>query len=163
MTAPVRLSRGLPDPGATDALGRALAPLLRPGDLVCLRGDLGAGKSALARSLIRARAGGAEIEVPSPTFTLVQDYDLPGGLHLWHVDLYRLASPDEAAELGLDDALRGGAVVLIEWPERIEGLLPADRLDVTLELPPAGGGGRVAHLTGGPGWADRLAGLAAGG
>ena len=162
--AAVRLSRGLPDPGATDALGRALAPLLRPGDLVCLRGDLGAGKSALARSLIRARAGGAAIEVPSPTFTLVQDYDLPGGLHLWHVDLYRLGSPEEAEELGLDDALRGGgAALLIEWPERIEGLLPADRLDVALELPPSGGAGRVAHLTGGPGWAERLADLAAGG
>ena len=89
--------------------------------------------------------------------------DLPGGLHLWHVDLYRLGSPEEAEELGLHDALQGGAALLIEWPERIEGLLPADRLDVALELPPAGGEGRVAHLTGGPSWADRLAGLAAGG
>lgn len=133
-----------------------MAEVLRAGDVVGLRGPLGAGKSELARSVIRARAGAA-IEVPSPTFTLVQPYDLPG-LHLWHVDLYRLADPEEALELGLEDAAAEGAL-LIEWPERIEPLLPADRLDVFLETVDAGEA-RRARLRAGPSWAGRLAALA---
>ena len=147
----------LPDLAATRALGRRLADALRPGDVVALRGALGAGKSELARSAIRARAG-AEIEVPSPTFTLVQPYDLPG-LTLWHVDLYRLTDPEEALELGLEDAAAEVAL-LIEWPERMADLLPPERLDVTLETVGAAGEARRARLRAtGPSWAGRLAAL----
>ena len=127
---------------------------MRAGDLVALEGELGAGKSELARAVIRARAG-AEIEVPSPTFTLVQGYDLPG-LRLVHADLYRLAEPGEIDELGLDDALREGAV-LVEWPGRAGDRLPAGRLTVRLATQPDDPGARDAELVAaGPGWADRL-------
>jgi tRNA threonylcarbamoyl adenosine modification protein YjeE len=144
----------LPDLGATRALGRRLAGVLRKGDLVALEGDLGAGKSELARAVIRARAG-AEIEVPSPTFTLVQAYDLPG-LRLTHADLYRLAAPDEALELGLDEAVSQGAL-LVEWPERAGDRLLGERLTIHLSLPdPSEPGRREAILLAGPGWLDRL-------
>jgi tRNA threonylcarbamoyladenosine biosynthesis protein TsaE len=101
-----RFTLDLPDEAATAALAARLAALLRPGDIVLLAGDLGAGKSFLARALIRAAAGEPELEVPSPTFTLVQSYDLPAG-ELWHFDLYRLAAPDEVLELGWDEARLG--------------------------------------------------------
>ncbi len=142
----------LPDPAATRALGARLAGLLRRGDLIGLEGELGAGKSELARAVIHARAGAA-IEVPSPTFTLVQTYDLPG-LRITHVDLYRLGDPAELSELGLDEALDQGAL-LVEWPERAGAMLPADRLTVQLHLgdtPEL----REAVLLAGPSWADRL-------
>ena len=118
----------LKDGHATEALGAAVAAHLRPGDAVCLYGPLGAGKTTLARGLIRALTSPDE-EVPSPTFTLVQFY--VGDIQLAHFDLYRLERPDEAYEIGLDDALEDGAV-LIEWPERLEGRLPPDRLDIVL-------------------------------
>jgi tRNA threonylcarbamoyladenosine biosynthesis protein TsaE len=121
----------LPDEHATEALGAAIAGYLRPGDAVCLYGPLGAGKTTLARGLIRALTTPGE-EVPSPTFTLVQFY-MGRSLQLAHFDLYRLERPDEAYEIGLDDALEDGAV-LIEWPERLEGRLPADRLDIVLGI-----------------------------
>jgi tRNA threonylcarbamoyl adenosine modification protein YjeE len=143
----------LPDPEATRALGARLAGLLRPGDLIGLEGELGAGKSALARAIVRARAG-AEIEVPSPTFTLVQAYDLPS-LRITHIDLYRLREPDEVDELGLEEALDRGAL-LVEWPERAGAVLPADRLTVRLELGDAPEA-REAVLCAGPSWVDRLA------
>lgn len=128
----------LPDPDATRALAERLAPALAPGDVVALYGPLGAGKTAFARFVIQARArqeGRSIDEVPSPTFTLVQAYDSDetGGAALWHFDLYRLSAADEALELGIDEAF-AGAVSLIEWPDRLGGLLPADRLDVELEL-----------------------------
>lgn len=121
----------LPDEGATQALGRQLAASLRPGDAVCLTGPLGAGKSTLARALIRALTTQDE-EVPSPTFTLVQFYETPS-FPLAHFDLYRLSDPDEAYEIGLDEALDGG-VALIEWPQRLEGRLPPNRLDIHIAL-----------------------------
>ncbi len=120
----------LPDEAATQALARRLAGVVRMGDVIALWGGLGAGKTALARAFIRA-AGNPDEEVPSPTFTLVQTYTLAAG-PCWHFDLYRLASPDEVWELGIEDAL-GQGIVLIEWPERLGALLPADRLDIHLE------------------------------
>jgi N-acetylmuramate 1-kinase len=127
-------SVALPDEHATARLAIDIANFLEPGDLVTLSGDLGAGKTAFARALIRYLAGDPAIEVPSPTFTLVQIYDLPR-FPLVHADLYRLSGSAELAELGLDD-LPEGCVVLVEWPDRAAGLLPADRLDVALSLAP---------------------------
>src|ERR1041384_5620302 len=121
----------LADEGATARLGVAIAAVLRPGEAVCLSDPLGAGKSTLARALVRALTTPDE-EVPSPTFTLVQFYEGPR-LHVAHFDLYRLSNPDEAYEIGLDEALDGGAAV-IEWPERLAGRLPPDRLDVEIAL-----------------------------
>jgi len=118
----------LADAAATMALGARLAAAAAPGDVIALWGGLGAGKTTLARGFLRA-LGFAE-EVPSPTFTLVQSYELTN-LTVWHFDLYRLARPQEAWELGLEEALESG-VALIEWPERLGALLPKDRLDVTL-------------------------------
>ena len=108
---------------------------IEPGDLVTLSGDLGAGKTTFARALIRCLAGDETIEVPSPTFTLLQTYELPR-FELVHADLYRLAGAGELAELGFDD-LPDGAVVLMEWPDRAAGFLPADRFDIAFTLAPA--------------------------
>jgi len=121
----------LADEAATQDLGRKLAAALRPGDALCLTGPLGAGKSTLARALIRALTTPDE-EVPSPTFTLVQFYET-ADFALAHFDLYRLSDPDEAYEIGLDEALDGG-VALIEWPQRLEGRLPVNRLDIDIAL-----------------------------
>ncbi|SDE09060.1 tRNA (adenosine(37)-N6)-threonylcarbamoyltransferase complex ATPase subunit type 1 TsaE [Rhodospira trueperi] len=149
----------LPDETATAHLGAALAGLLRVGDVVALRGDLGAGKTALARAIIRARVGDPIAEVPSPTFTLLQTYDGTDGLPLAHYDLYRLDRPEDVFELDFDDALASGAT-LIEWPDRLGPLLPRDRLDLTLTI--AGPTARHAVLTAsGLAWADRLKSLRA--
>lgn len=123
--SPAHYERSLTGLAATEALAAELAPQLQKGDAVLLYGDLGAGKTAFARALIRSLAGSA-IEVPSPTFTLMQEYALPN-LVLSHLDLYRLKSEAELAELGLDHALERGAV-LIEWPELALPYLPEDRL-----------------------------------
>ena len=120
---------------ATARLGELIAERLRPGEAVCLTGPLGAGKSTLARALVRALTTPKE-EVPSPTFTLVQFYE-GARLKVAHFDLYRLSNPDEAYEIGLDEALEDGAAV-IEWPERLEGRLPPDRLDVEITLSETG-------------------------
>src|SRR3569832_2404358 len=108
-----------------------------PGDLITLSGDLGAGKSTFARAFVRHAAGDETIEVPSPTFTLMQAYDLPR-FRLLHADLYRITNADELAELGFDE-LREGAVTLLEWPDRAAASLPPDRLDVALTLAPEKG------------------------
>lgn len=146
---------------ATHALAAALAARVRRGDTIALSGPLGAGKTSFARGFIRARAAlrGADAlgEVPSPTFTLVQTYDLLGEA-VWHVDLYRLEGPGEVSELGLEDAF-ADAITLVEWPERAGVLLPADRLDLSLSFG-AGPDGRRARLAGGGDWPDRLRGLA---
>ena len=140
----------LADEAATARLGAAVAAALGPGEAVCLSGPLGAGKSTLARALVRALTAPDE-EVPSPTFTLVQFYEGPR-LAVAHFDLYRLSDPDEAYEIGLDEALDTGAAV-IEWPERLEGRLPADRLDIEIAL--AEDGGRRARLTPHGAWEGR--------
>jgi tRNA threonylcarbamoyladenosine biosynthesis protein TsaE len=145
----------LPSLRATRDLGCRLAALLRPGDVIALRGVLGAGKTELARALIRARAG-AEIEVPSPSYTLVQDYRF-ADLVIRHIDLYRIEDAAELLELGLD-APDADEAWLIEWPERAEALLPPERLEVELrqgDAPEA----RVARLVAGRRWSDRLAAL----
>ncbi len=140
----------LSDPAATMAFGRRLGARLTPGDVVCLSGGLGAGKTTLARGAIEAWTGKAE-EAPSPTYTLVQTYDGPKG-ELWHVDLYRLKRAEESWELGLEDAF-AAAACLIEWPERLEGRLPRDRLDIALA--PAGEG-RCALLKAHGAWRTKL-------
>ena len=132
--APASFSVALPDERATYRLAADVASSLQPGDFVTLSGDLGAGKTTLARALIRHLAGNSAIEVPSPTFTLMQPYDLPQ-FPLVHADLYRLSGATELEELGFDD-LPEGAVVLLEWPDRAAGFLPPDRLDVALTLAP---------------------------
>ena len=140
----------LADPAATLALGRRLGARLSPGDVVCLSGGLGAGKTTLARGAIEAWTGRPE-EAPSPTYTLVQTYEGERGL-LWHVDLYRLKRPEEAWELGLEEAFFEAAC-LIEWPERLQGQLPSDRLDIALT---ESGDGRRARLLGGGRWSSRV-------
>ncbi len=149
------LTLELSDEAATEALAARLCALLRPGDVVALGGDLGAGKTALARAVIRTAAG-AEVEVPSPTFTLVQTYDLPIG-PLWHFDLYRLSGPDEVIELGWDEA-RAEGIVLVEWPDRLGRLVPADRLEIVLSFG-AKPGHRAVAITGCGGWVKRVSAL----
>jgi tRNA threonylcarbamoyladenosine biosynthesis protein TsaE len=139
----------LVDETATARLGDAVARALKPGEAVCLSGPLGAGKSTLARALVRALTTPTE-DVPSPTFTLVQFYE-GDGLKIAHFDLYRLTNPDEAYEIGLDEALDEGAAV-IEWPERLGGQLPPDRLDIEIGIE---GAGRVARLTPHGAWEGR--------
>ncbi|MBN8529798.1 MAG: tRNA (adenosine(37)-N6)-threonylcarbamoyltransferase complex ATPase subunit type 1 TsaE [Caulobacterales bacterium] len=143
----------LTDAEATTRLGAALAPLLAVGDAVLLRGPLGMGKSTLARGLIRALTRPDE-DVPSPTFTLVQFYESDPPIA--HFDLYRLTGPQEAVEVGLDEALDRGAV-LIEWPERLgenpAAWLGADPLTIDLA---ERGQGRRATVSGVGGWQQRL-------
>jgi len=127
----------LADEQATQRFMIDIAAALEPGDLVTLSGDLGAGKTTFARALIRYLAGDETVEVPSPTFTFVQTYELPR-FTVIHADLYRLSGPTGLAELGFDD-LPDGAVVLMEWPDRAAGCLPPDRLDIAFTLAPAQG------------------------
>ncbi|MFI4947236.1 MAG: tRNA (adenosine(37)-N6)-threonylcarbamoyltransferase complex ATPase subunit type 1 TsaE [Alphaproteobacteria bacterium] len=152
----------LPDEAATAALAARIAALARPGDVIALKGELGTGKTSFARAFIRAR-GGVEA-VPSPTFTLVQVYELGGGA-IWHIDGYRLRDPAEAWELDIEDAFHEG-ISLIEWPERLWPLVPARRLEITLSAGPTQDARRAAID---PGieptaeWTARLAGIAAAG
>jgi tRNA threonylcarbamoyl adenosine modification protein YjeE len=124
----------LPDEHATRRLMVDIASVIEPGDMITLSGDLGAGKTAFARAMIRHLANDATLEVPSPTFTLMQLYDLPR-FPVVHADLFRITVAAELTELGFDD-LPDGAVVLLEWPDRAPSLLPPDRLDVMLTLAP---------------------------
>jgi tRNA threonylcarbamoyl adenosine modification protein YjeE len=119
--------------GSEDETARfaaSLVPQLRQGDTLLLHGNLGTGKTVFARALIRALAGNDLMEVPSPTFTLVQTYDTPLGA-LWHFDLYRLEDSEEIYELGWEEALAGG-LILVEWPERLGTHIPPSRLDIHL-------------------------------
>lgn len=125
----------LPDDDATAALGARLAAVLRPGDLVLLEGGLGAGKTALARAIIRKLLGDPALDVPSPSFALVQPYAGPRAV--LHADLYRLVSEREIDELGLFD--RPEAIVLVEWPERAPSLARQASLRVGLAIPRSGG------------------------
>jgi tRNA threonylcarbamoyladenosine biosynthesis protein TsaE len=152
MSPPITLA--LPDEAATRALAARAAELARPSDAILLDGPLGAGKSAFARAFLRAATGKPALEVPSPTFTLVQSYDLPAG-PAHHFDLWRLTGPDALAELGWEEAREG--IVLVEWPDRLASLAPEGALRITLsqgEAPES----RHAALSG---WdAARLAALA---
>ena len=132
----------LADDDATADLGRRLAALLRPGDLVLLEGDLGAGKTALARTVIRTLVSDAGLDVPSPSFALVQPYEANGHPVL-HADLYRISSPREVDELGLFD--RADAIVLVEWPERSDEVVQQATVRVSLAVP-RGGDGREATV-----------------
>jgi len=147
MTDPVTFSLALPNETATAHLMADLALLIGPGDVITLSGDLGAGKTAAARAMIRYLAGDEAVEVPSPTFTLAQTYDLPP-YPLVHADLYRVNDPLELEEIGLSP-LPEGTVALIEWPERAPDALPADRIDIALSHRPAlGSAARAAEITG---------------
>ncbi len=158
--AALTLSVPLPDEAATLRLGGNLAAILRPGDLIALTGGLGSGKTTLARAMILARlaAFGRAEEVPSPSFTLVQTYETPD-LLLTHVDLYRIEDEEELVELGLDDAVDEG-VLIIEWPDKAPDALTrlhAMRLDIELTI--VGEGRREARLASTEaGWASRLQG-----
>jgi hypothetical protein len=144
----------LADEAATCKLMTDVAALIEPGDVITLSGDLGAGKTTFARALIRHLAGDESIEVPSPTFTLIQTYALPR-FALVHADLYRLSAQAELNELGFEDA-PDGAVTLVEWPDRVSGFLPPDRLDIALTLAPQHGPGvRNARITGYGSFASR--------
>lgn len=143
----------LGDLAATDALGARIAASIAVGDAIALHGDLGAGKTTLARAILRAL--GVSEPVPSPTFTLVQSYET-ARLTVRHFDLYRIGDSAELDELGISEALDEGAA-LIEWPERAGGRLPQDSLNVTLST---NVGGRRARVCGPLRWARAFAGMA---
>lgn len=153
---PVHPPLSLPSPQATTALARTLAPALHAGDVLLLDGPIGAGKTHFARALIQALLSAPE-DVPSPTFTLVQTYD-GQGFEIWHADLYRLGHPDEAIELGLEEAFEH-ALCLIEWPERLGSFCPQGALLLRFAHPEAGEDGErraLALLSDDPAWRQRL-------
>lgn len=138
----------LPALADTEALAARVAALARPGDAILLSGPLGAGKSAFARAFLRAAAADPALEVPSPSYTLVQSYDLPR-YRAHHFDLWRLDGPAAVEELGWDEL--SGDVVLVEWPDRLGPLAPAESLRIALAYGPDGS--RTAEISG---WEDRL-------
>lgn len=125
-------------------MAAALTPLLTPPSILVLEGDLGAGKTTLARALIRTLSGDPLLDVPSPTFTLLQTYDTKNG-PVWHFDLYRLKDPEEIYEIGWEDALSGGGIIIIEWAERLGPLLPRNVIHVSLT--PEGTGRKIEVRT----------------
>lgn len=138
----------LPNLAATEALAATVAALARAGDAILLEGELGAGKTVFARAFLRTATGDPALEVPSPTFTLVQSYATPIGV-VHHFDLWRLDGPGGLAELGWEEACDG--IVLLEWPDRLGPLRPPDALTVALQA--TGADSRRAVLSG---WPDRL-------
>ncbi len=153
MTSPMTVTLDLADEAATLRLGARLARLARDGDVIALRGELGAGKSTLARAFVRALTGPDE-EVPSPTFTLVQTYEGAAGL-VWHFDLYRLDEPDDAWELGIEEAFADG-ICLIEWPDRLGRLMPRGRLEVALSAGADETSRRATLISHAGAWDDRM-------
>ena len=145
------ITLALPDEAQTARLAACVAARLQPGDTLLLSGPIGAGKTSFARALIRAWCGNPVEPVPSPTFTLVQTYEMAGQT-LWHCDLYRLAGPDDALELGLDEAL-GRDICVIEWPDRLGRIAPAQAL--RLEWAACAQGHCLTASVPAP-WADRL-------
>jgi tRNA threonylcarbamoyladenosine biosynthesis protein TsaE len=138
----------LPDDAATQALAEKLSRRAKPGDVLLLAGPLGAGKTSFARAFIRALAGDPALTIPSPTFTLVQQYDTPA-TPIWHYDLWRLDNHHALEELGWDEAQAG--IVLVEWPDRLGPLLPEHALRLTISLRPPG---REILLEGDKRWFD---------
>ncbi len=123
-------------------IARNIAPDFKAGDVVALFGDLGAGKSVFCRSLIRMLLSDPDLNVPSPTFSLVQTYEAPE-FEIWHFDLYRLENPEDLYELGWEEALSGN-LTLIEWPERIAPLLPEETIRISIRE--TGEDGRVITI-----------------
>jgi tRNA threonylcarbamoyladenosine biosynthesis protein TsaE len=158
VTAVTALAIDLPDEKATAALAAELAARAQQGDVIGLSGPLGSGKTTFARYFIRARM--AADEVPSPTFALVETYHPATGPAIWHFDLYRIDRPEDAYELGIEDAFADG-IALIEWPERLGGLMPRQHLAIAL-----GTGksemARIATLAPSSAWVARIAGLSHG-
>ena len=151
-----QIDLNLPDPAATERLAAIIAGQVRPGDAILLSGDLGAGKTHFARAFINALTSAPE-EVPSPTFTLVQTYDAAvkgAPVEIWHFDLYRLKSPDETLELGIEEAFAEG-VSLVEWPDRLGSLKPREHLELRLAI--TGAGARKATLLPTSAWRERSA------
>src|SRR5689334_8878985 len=147
MTEPATFSVALANETATAQLMADLALLTGPGDVITLSGDLGAGKTAAARAMIRYLANDDTMDVPSPTFTLAQSYELPA-LPLLHADLYRISDVSELDEIGLSP-LPEGTLSLIEWPDRAGDALPPDRIDIALShRPTLGSTARAAEITG---------------
>jgi tRNA threonylcarbamoyladenosine biosynthesis protein TsaE len=144
----------LPDPAATEALGRALAPGAAPGRVVHLRGDLGAGKTTLARGLLRGLGHAGRVK--SPTYTLVEPYEL-SSLHFYHFDFYRLKNKEEWEEAGFREYFNAQSFCVVEWPERAKGLLALPDLEVTLAFEGEARRARVAaHTEAGEGWLSSL-------
>jgi len=147
----------LPNEVATERFAVALAQEVLQGDLLALTGDLGTGKTTFARAFIRAVCGSEDIEVPSPTFTLVQTYTAENGTEIFHSDLYRLIGPDDIEDLGLEDE-RETSILLVEWPDR----MPADWWTDALEIkfshrPESDGAGRIVQVAAeNPNWQKRL-------
>ena len=147
------LTQHFPDEQATAGFAARVAALVRKRDAILLSGPLGAGKTTFARAFLRAATGDPALRVPSPSFTLAQGYTLPSGITATHYDLWRLAGPRDVIELGFEEARAG--IVLVEWPDRLGALAPADALHIAFAH--AGEDARAATITG---WPDRLASLA---
>ncbi len=145
-----RLTAGVDE---TTALAARVAPLVVAGDLIVLLGDLGAGKTAFVKGLVAAL--GSPDPVTSPTFTIAQRYD-GGRLTVHHLDAYRLAGPEEAADLALDELLDDDAVTVIEWGDRLRGILPIDRLEIAIAFGAGDDDRELDFEPGGPGWASRV-------
>ena len=157
MTPEIEEELSLLDASETERLAGRISNAAMPGDIIFLAGDLGSGKTTFARAFIRARAArfGIEVgEVPSPTYTLVQFYEMPEG-NIWHFDLYRLEHPHEAIELGIEDAFDDG-ICLIEWPDRLSQLTFAPRLDLRFEFGDSEDERRV-KIAGDGSWRERVA------